>query len=289
LGLGLDLLPLLPTDPNPGDRAVQACFQASQDMQARSEVAARYFYKRYRALLLNKLQSVELPGPSQTERLRREARLILENWSEEESDTLNYLSQLAPPALRPLFPHLIAEHLDPQLELATDLPAETDRRLWQYIVHQTEDEAAANTLYRLSVLDQTDIYRPVPAGLMLELAHLFCQAKYTPGETVIWEGERNDDVYFLIEGQLEVIITGNGQPERINTIEPGEMFGEIAFFTEDARYATVRAVAPSHCLVLTDADLQLLAFDHPAILMQMAAALAKRLVELYETGRKEIL
>lgn len=289
LGLGPNLLPRLPADPRPSNRAVQACFRAYQETRPHSEVAARYFYKRYRLLLLNKLQAVELLAPSQTEQLRREARLILENWSEGETDTLNYLSQLAPPALRPLFPHLIANQLDPALELATDLPAETDRRLWQHVVHHTADEAAANTLYRLTVLDQTDVYRSVPAGLMLELAHLFCQAHYAPGEAIIWQGERNDDVYFLIDGQLEVIMAGNGRPKRINLIEPGEMFGEIAFFTEDARYATIRALVPSRCLVLTDADLQLLAYDHPTILMQMAAALAKRLVELYETDRKEIL
>ena len=65
------------------------------------------------------------------------------------------------------------------------------------------------------------------------------------------------------------------------------MFGEVAFFTEDPRYATVRAVEPSRCFVLTDTDLQLFAFKHPAILMQMAGVLAKRLADMYQTSRKE--
>jgi CRP-like cAMP-binding protein len=70
-------------------------------------------------------------------------------------------------------------------------------------------------------------------------------------------------------------------------INPGEMFGEIAFFTEDARYATVQAVEPSLCFVLTDTELQLFAYSHPTILMQMASALAKRLADVYNTSRKE--
>ncbi len=289
LNLNLNLLPAITDDPAPSDRAIQACYRAYQQTQSSSKVASRYFYKRYRSLLLARLQAVELQIPAQTERLKREAKLILENWSEGESDTLDYLSQLAPPALRPLFPHLIADYLDAGLDLVIDLPTETDRRLWQHVTRQTADEAAASTLYRLGVLDQTDIYRPLPAGLMLELAHRFCQVNYAPGETVIWEGERNDDVYFLIDGRLEVINTRSGQPERINIIKRGEMFGEIAFFTEDARYATVRALEPSRCFVLTDAELQLFAFEHPGILMQMAGALAKRLVELYDTDRNEIV
>jgi hypothetical protein len=287
LGLDQQLLPLVETDPVPGVAAIQACFKAYQSLRAHADVAARYFYKRYRALLLARLKSVQLPVAAHTARLQREAGLILENWSETESDTLDYLAQLAPPELRPLFPHTIAAQLDAELDVLAALPTAADRRLWQHVQQQSEDEAARNTLYRLAILDRSDIYRPLPAGLMLELAHLFCQVNYAAGETVIWQGERNDDVYFLIDGQLEVLISRDNQSERVDLIEPGEMFGEIAFFTEDPRYATVRAVTPSRCFVLTDADLQLFAFKHPAILMQMAGALAKRLADMYKTSRKE--
>ncbi len=287
LGLEVDLLPVIQPDETPGDKAVLACYQAYRETSPRSQAAGRYFYKRYRSLLLAKLKSAELHVAAHAERLKREATLILENWSEGETDTLDYLSQLAPPALRPFFPHLITARLDSSLDLPADLPTETDRRLWQHVVREKEDAAAAKTLYRLQVLDQTDIYRPLPAELMLELARRFCLANFAPGEAVIWQGERNDDVYFLINGQLEVILTREDGPVKIGVIRPGEMFGEIAFFTADSRYATVRAVEPSRCFVLTDVDLQLLAYRHPTILMQMAGALAKRLADMYKTSRNE--
>src|SRR6185503_5179084 len=98
--------------------------------------------KRYRSLLLAKLTSAELAVTAQTERLKRDATLILENWNEGQTDTLDYLSQLAPPALRPLFPHLIAAQLNASLEMPASLPTETDRRLWQHLVQQTEDKTA---------------------------------------------------------------------------------------------------------------------------------------------------
>lgn len=287
LNLGAPLLPLIELPGKPDKLAVQACFKAYQDVAPISPVAGRYFYKRYRSLLLASLQAVELTVPGQTERLRREARLILENWSEGQSDTLDYLSQLAPAQLRPLFPHLIGQQLDPSLDVPGHLPAETDRRLWQHVTQQNADEAAENTLHRLQLLDQTDIYRPLPAELMLKFTHRFCLVKFAPGEAVIWEKERNDDVYFLVEGRLEVFVTENEQPVQVGVINPGEMFGELAFFTEDPRTATVRAAQPSECFVLTDADLQLLAYQHPTILMQMAGALAKRLASLYGTLRNE--
>jgi CRP-like cAMP-binding protein len=91
----------------------------------------------------------------------------------------------------------------------------------------------------------------------------------------------------LISGRLEVWVTQDEQPVKVGVIEPGQLFGEIAFFTADPRYATVRAVELSECFVLTDTDLQLIAYKHPTILMQMAGALAQRLADIYETSRNE--
>lgn len=287
LNMPVDLLPPVAVDEPPDDRAVRACFQAYQDTASPSPALSRYFYKRYRSLLLARLKAAQLPLAAQAERLKREAALILETWQEGETDTLDYLAQLAPSDLRPLFPHLIKTQPHDSLNLPADLSTETDRRLWQYVVQGAADPAAANTLYRLQMLDQSDIYRSLPAELLLELAQLFCQVFYAPGEAIIWQGERNDDVYFLLEGRLEVIITPQQQPIKVGEIKPGEIFGEIAFFTEDPRYATVRAVEPSRCFVLTDVELQLLAYQHPIILMQMAGALAKRLADLYKTSRNE--
>jgi hypothetical protein len=288
LNQAVDLLPSIEPDQNPTQRQIQACFKAHQDLAAHSTVT-RYFYKRYRALLLTELQSVELEVPTQTDSFKKEANLILGTWSEQEADTLNYLSHLAPPALRNLFPHTIADHLDPDLDLLVDLPTDTDRRLWRHLTTEPTDRGAANTLQRLELLDQTDLYRSMPADVMLELAHNLCRIKLAPNETIIWQGELNDDVYILIEGRLQVFVKQNGQEVHVNDIEPGETFGEVAFFTEEPRNATARAVEPSECFVLKDSDLQLFAYKHPAVLMQMAAVLAKRLTQLYQSNPKSIV
>ncbi len=282
LNLGVELLPAVVVPAEPADEAIRACFQAYRDTQPHSEVAGRYFYRRYRSLLL---ASFDQEGGG--EGLKRQAAVVLERWGDQAADTLNYLVQLAPPALRPLFPHLIAGSLAEPPPLPAALPTETDRRLWEHALRPDGDIAAANTLYRLELLDRAELYRPLPAELLLELVHGFYQVYFAPGETVIWEGDYNDDVFVLLEGKLEVSIVRAGQVFPVGQINPGEMFGEIAFFTEDPRYATVRAVEPSRCFVLKDNHLQLFAFRHPVMLMQMAGILAKRLADLYKTSRRE--
>ncbi len=270
---------------DPDEKAIQACFKAYRDTRALSDVGSRYFYKRYRSLLLTKLQTTALLAPAQREQLRSEAGALLEAWRgrEKESDSLVYLAQLAPPALRRLFPHVIGEHLDPDLPLLRHLPTATDVRLWRHIRLRGPDVAAANTLQRLSLLDQADIFRPLPAEVMLEITHTLCRMKLDTGEVVIWEGEANDDVYILVDGELEVCVQRDGGFKRFDTIRPGEVFGEMAFFTREPRNATVRATRRSECLVLKGSDLRLFSFQHPSVLMQMAGVLAKRLANFIKT------
>lgn len=276
----VELLPVVQPITDPDEKAIQACYKAHRDVSPLSEVAGRYFYKRYRALLLSKLQSTELLMPSQTEQMKKEATLMLESWTERESDTLVYLAQLAPPTLRNLFPHLIADHLEPKIALQLHLPSETDIRIWKHIFLKEKDEGAANMLYRLHLLEQTDIYRPLPVEVMLELAHNLCRIKLRDQETIIWEGDINDDVYILITGKLDALITQDGHENRVGNIKIGEVFGEMAFFTHEPRKATVRAVEASECFVLKVSDLRVFALRHPSILMQMAGVLAHRLANL---------
>jgi len=285
-----ELLPIIEIEGEPSDLALQACFKAHRNLRAISEVGSRFFYKRYRALLLARLQSASLfISPAQADSLTKEATALLQTWKgrERESDSLMYLSHLAPPNLRQLFPHSIAEHINPDLPLVQSLPTETDVRLWRHIAFGMKDEGAANTLYRLALLDQTDIYRPLPAEVLLELAHTLCRVRLAAGETIIWQGEPNDDVFILVKGELAVGLLQDGQFEPYATIAPGELFGEMAFFTQEARNATVRATQPAECFVLKDADLRLLAFRHPAILMQMAGVIARRLANFIRAKAEE--
>lgn len=286
LNLRAPLLPLVPAaDPDPPETTLLACFKAHRAAQPLSAAGSRYFYKRYRALLLQKLQTTALLAPAQRELIKKEAGTLLETWRgrEKESDTLIYLAQLAPPALRQLFPHVIAGALSPELSLLSHLPTETDLRLWRHVCLRGEDEGAANTLHRLTLLDQADIFRPLPAEVMLEIARTLCRVRLDTGEVIIWEGEVNDDVYILVDGELEVGILRAGQFKRFDVIKSGEVFGEMAFFTREPRNATVRALGAAECLVLKGSDLRLLAFDHPSILMQMAGVLARRLANFIKT------
>lgn len=257
---------------------IQACYKAAQQVKAASSVAYQYFYKRYRSLLISKMKLVGLKkSVTQVDQLHSQLTTLMEKWQEGESDPLNYLASIAPPRLRKIFPNMIAESLEDEVVTPDNLPTETDKRIWRHIISHEEDTAVVETLHRLTFLEGTEIYGSLPAEVLIELAYMLYRVKLLPNERIIREGEKNDDVYILIDGELVVSINQDDRSKFITTLKAGDIFGEIAFFTDAPRVATVRATVASECFALKASDMYILSYKHPSILMQMGRTLAKRL------------
>lgn len=62
------------------------------------------------------------------------------------------------------------------------------------------------------------------------------------GEILIEQGDFSDTMYFVESGSLNVLINSHGdKPERVKKIAAGATFGEMGFYTESSRSATVQA------------------------------------------------
>ncbi|MFT5084073.1 MAG: CRP/FNR family cyclic AMP-dependent transcriptional regulator [Lentisphaeria bacterium] len=66
--------------------------------------------------------------------------------------------------------------------------------------------------------------------------------EYRPGEVILEKGHKEEWLYFLLKGQLEVR-SGNGGENCaiVNYITPGEVFGDLAVLFDHQRTATVVA------------------------------------------------
>jgi CRP/FNR family cyclic AMP-dependent transcriptional regulator len=63
------------------------------------------------------------------------------------------------------------------------------------------------------------------------------------GRSVVEHGSATNDVFFVVEGELRVLLYApSGQEVSITTIGPGDMFGEMAAIDGQGRAATVIAV-----------------------------------------------
>ena len=78
---------------------------------------------------------------------------------------------------------------------------------------------------------------------------------YSPGEIIVREGEKGDAAYMIIAGRCRAYREVAGTKETLSTMEPGDVFGEMALILYEPRAATVVAVDDVTVLVLDQATM----------------------------------
>jgi CRP-like cAMP-binding protein len=106
-----------------------------------------------------------------------------------------------------------------------------------------------------------------------EIAGIADEIDLREGKELTTEGRPGREFFVLIEGEADV----KKRSRRVNTLGPGDFFGEIALVTQRPRTATVVATAPVRALVITDRSFRSLLQHQPAIQGKVMSALAARL------------
>jgi MFS family permease len=99
------------------------------------------------------------------------------------------------------------------------------------------DQAAKVPVERLEVLRANPIFAPLPPGTLEQLADALEEVDAAAGEEIVRQGEPGDRFYLIKSGALDVQIDG----KLVQTLEPGDSFGEIALLRDLPRTATVKA------------------------------------------------
>jgi CRP-like cAMP-binding protein len=90
------------------------------------------------------------------------------------------------------------------------------------------------------------------------------------------QGDRGVEMFVIVAGQVRVERDG----QRINTLGPGDFFGEIALLDGGPRTATVTADEPSRLLVLTHREFHSLMEEFPEVAAEVLNSLAHRIRRL---------
>jgi len=96
------------------------------------------------------------------------------------------------------------------------------------------------------------------------LAQRLTAERYAAGTEIVQQGEGDEgrQLSFIASGQVEVLVAGEGRQRRINELDEGDFFGEMALLTGEPRVATVRTTMPTELYSLSRADfLSLLEHD----------------------------
>jgi len=94
-----------------------------------------------------------------------------------------------------------------------------------------------------------------------------------PGKHLVDQGEFPHEFFVIEQGSADVIIDG----ERIDTLGPGDFFGEIALLEHHRRTASVVAIAPVRAIVMHSRDFGSMDQSLPEVAERIREAMRRRL------------
>jgi CRP-like cAMP-binding protein len=131
---------------------------------------------------------------------------------------------------------------------------------------------------REDMLKKVPIFSELGRRDLDRVAKLMVPRSIKAGEVIIKENDQAAGFFIITSGKVEVVRGADTEsPQRLNTLGPGDFFGEMALFEGFPRMATVRAVEDTECLAMTRWDFMAEMKNHPEIAVGMIPVLVRRL------------
>jgi CRP-like cAMP-binding protein len=140
---------------------------------------------------------------------------------------------------------------------------------------------------RVRAVRGLDFLRDLPDSAIEVLAADARNELYEQGEIVVRQGDRGEELYLCLNGELGVLHTPEGgQRREIARVGPGGLFGELSLMTGASRSATVHADTPCELLVIAKPAFQRVLADNPGFAELITQRLAERQAQLEALGRE---
>jgi CRP-like cAMP-binding protein len=125
---------------------------------------------------------------------------------------------------------------------------------------------------KLEALASVPLFSGLARRDLSQIATIADEVDVPAGKTLITEGTPGRQFVVLLEGQVDV---RRGR-RKLNTLGPGDFFGEISLLSKRPATATVTTVEPSLVAVMTPRNFTQLLRRSPRIQLKVLQALAER-------------
>lgn len=134
----------------------------------------------------------------------------------------------------------------------------------------SEEIRRRDFVVNVKLVQNVPLFRSIDALHLAEIATILRPRSVSPGNIVVRAGDPADCMYFILTGELEVILPS---PVRLGA---GSFFGEMGLVSKAPRSATVRALVATQLLVLEDEDFDRLTRVYPDITAEIGRVAAER-------------
>lgn len=149
-------------------------------------------------------------------------------------------------------------------------------------------ETVMTIVERMLVLKETELFRNLDARDLAGIAGVVDEASYSPGDTIMREGDKGDFLAIVIGGKVSINKgDGKGGEFHIRDLGPPELIGEMSLLEDAPRSASVRSVDKARLLLLSRSEFEALTEEYPGIAPGIARVLSRRLQTLTaQTARR---
>ncbi|KAJ3025965.1 UNVERIFIED_CONTAM: hypothetical protein HDU68_006405 [Siphonaria sp. JEL0065] len=137
-------------------------------------------------------------------------------------------------------------------------------------VHNCRDLIAKVPFLKREVGDGRD------AHFLARIAKTLRPTYFTKGDLIFDQGWVGNEMYFIQEGRVDIIVNGN----RVGELEDGAFFGEVALLSETPRTATV--VAATHAVLYSfgRADFSEILKDYEDMALRIKLVFEERMAKI---------
>jgi len=115
------------------------------------------------------------------------------------------------------------------------------------------------------------------------VAEVAVTRRFAAHHVIFREGDTSDTCYVVAQGHARAIREhADGRQIALAHFGPGDIFGELAIFDDEARSATVETLDQVDAIAILGADFRRLLKEHPAIAVKLVVSLGRRLREANE-------
>lgn len=125
----------------------------------------------------------------------------------------------------------------------------------------TEEMRRQNFVSTWHLVAKVPFFNRLQATQIAEVAQLLKLYRSVRGEVIVREGDVGENMYFIVNGQVEVSHRSGSF-----ILRPGDFFGEIALLDRRPRTATVRALSRCQLLILDAHDFNKFVAGYPNLL-----------------------
>lgn len=134
---------------------------------------------------------------------------------------------------------------------------------------------------RKQVLAKLDLFAGLSDRELDEVAAITRRKSLHKQDLLFRKGDEGGDIYVIVRGRLKAFATGpDGDEIVFRYMEPGEITGDLAAFTEGRRSASNVALEDCELLMIQRRELMPLLRRTPDIAIRIIAALAARTIQI---------